>query len=260
MDNPPEDIVFKSLEVLAKITVPVEGEPHFARHGRSLSGIAASSPPWATSAPSEEEEAMLPLNELNIDFALDILPIARRNLKSRNREVFSALIQLHSHNHHLLADLSRVIAYMCNLQPPEFIFVSFAVELERFILRKIKLHEENDTDHPLSRDLEFVSAFVQQMSHVLMNAKEASDLRDALKDCIGNEGDNERGRRRSRLFHILLTTFSHNLVSTTALCIWSGAFRTASLFLRNINPLDIHLMFLLEIDKLVELIERPLFR
>ena len=260
MDNPPEDIVFKSLEVLAKITVPVDGETHYARHGRSLSGITASSPPWASSVQSDDEEAMLPMTDLNIDFALDILPIARRKLKSRNREVFSALIQVHSHNHHLLADLSKVIAYMCRLQPPEFIFVSFAVELDRFVRRKVKLHEEKDKEQPLSRELEFVSAFVQQMSHVLMNAKEASDLREALKDCIGNEEDSERGRRRSRLFHILLTTFSHNLVSTTALCIWSGAFRTASLYLRNINPLDIHLMFLLEVDKLVELIERPLFR
>jgi hypothetical protein len=49
-------------------------------------------------------------------------------------------------------------------------------------------------------------------------------------------------------------------VATTSLCLWGGAFRTASLYLKRINPLDIHLMFLLELDKMVETIERPLFR
>jgi hypothetical protein len=50
------------------------------------------------------------------------------------------------------------------------------------------------------------------------------------------------------------------LVATTSLCLWGGACRTASLFLKKIDPLDISLVFLLELDKLVEMIERPLFR
>jgi len=62
------------------------------------------------------------------------------------------------------------------------------------------------------------------------------------------------------LFHILLHSFSHNLVAATSLCLWGGACRTASLFLKKIDPLDISLVFLLELDKLVEMIERPLFR
>jgi hypothetical protein len=138
--------------------------------------------------------------------------------------------------------------------------VSFAVELERFVRERAKLQDTEELDQPFSRDLGFVSSFVQQMSHVLLNAKEAKDLRDLVKDCIGHKSESERDRRRAQLFHILLHSFSHNLVSTTALCLWGGAFRTASIFLRGIDPLDIHLMFLLELDKLVEMIERPLFR
>jgi hypothetical protein len=260
VDNPPEKIIFKSLEVLAKITVPVDGETHYARHARSLSGLTTTPPPWATVPTNDEDDVMFPMTELNVDFALDILSPARRQLKSRDREVFSALIQLHAHNHHLLGHLSKVIAYMCQLQPPEFVFVSFAVELGRFVRRRSKALEKNDKDQQFSRDLVFVSAFIQQMCHVLLNAKEANELRNVLKDCIGQRGESERDRRRSRLFHILLHSFSHNLVATTSLCLWGGAFRTTSLLLKSINPLDIHLMFLLEIDKLVEMIERPLFR
>lgn len=247
VDNPPEAIIYKSLEVLAKITVPVDGESF---SGNTIEG----------DMPGDENNPLFPMTDSSVAFALDLMDSSRRALKSRDREVFSALIQLHAYNWHLIGDFSRVIAYMCRLQPPEFVFVSFAVELESFARRKCKLSEETLSDQTLSRELQFVSSFIQQMCHVLLNSKETKELRDELKDCIGQRALTDRDQRRKRLFHILLHSFSHNLVATTSICLWGGAFRTASLFLTNIDPLDINLMFLLELDKLVELIERPLFR
>lgn len=179
-------------------------------------------------------------------------------MRSRDREVFSTLIELHSDNHHLMGDLSRVITFMCRLQPPEFVFVSFAVELDRFVTQKICDARLHDSNRELSRELGFISSFVQQLCHVLLTANEAKQIRDVLKDCIGNAKEKEV--RKSRIFHILLSTFSHNLIATTSLCLWGGAFRSAYLFLQQIDPLDISLVFLVELDKLVELIERPLFR
>jgi hypothetical protein len=239
VDNPPEQIIFKSLEVLAKITVPVEGEAAFAKRwssSGSLSGLSASSPTWAAgSGIKDEDDAEFPMNDHSVAFALDILDTSRRQLKSRDREVFSAIIQLHAYNLHLIGDLSRVIAYMCRLQPPEFVFVSFAVELEIFVRRQYQIRENEDVDQAtLSRDLQFVSSFIQQMCHVLLNSREAKELRVVLKDCIGYRTDSEQDRRRSRLFHILLHSFSHNLVASTSLCLWGGAFRTASIFLRKV--------------------------
>ncbi len=205
---------------------------------------------------------MYPMNDASVAFALEILDNRRRKLQSRDREVFSALIQLHAYNLHLIGDLSRVIAYMCRLQPPEFVFVSFAVELDQFVRREQQLRLQGGASkHPVSQDYHFVSAFIQQMCLVLLNSFETVAARNALKDCIGYGRDaEEKDRRRSRLFHILLHAFSHNLVAVTSLCLWGGASRTASLFLKKIDPLDINLVFLLELDKLVEMIERPLFR
>lgn len=185
---------------------------------------------------------------------------SRRQLKSRDREVFSALIQLHSDNQELLADLSNVITYMCKLQPPEFVMVSFAVEIHRFIKRKSNSRSDDQSCTPRLRDLRFVSSFIQHMSHVLLNAPEAQELRVAIKDCIASKGDTEVHRQRSRLFHILLYSFSHNIAATLSLCLWAGANRTAFLLLSKIDPLDINLLFLLEIDLLVVMLERPLFR
>jgi hypothetical protein len=258
VDNPPEKIIFKSLEVLAKITIPVEGEPRY----RNSTG-SESSPSWVTPDGKEDEDGSLyPMNDASIAFALELLDTRRRKLQSRDREVFSALIQLHAYNLHLIGDLSRVIAYMCRLQPPEFVFVSFAVELDQFVRRENQLRlKGTPSKHPMSQDYQFVSAFIQQMCLVLLNSFETNSARTALKDCIAYGRDaEEKDRRRTRLFHILLHAFSHNLVAVTSLCLWGGACRTASLFLKKIDPLDINLVFLLELDKLVEMIERPLFR
>lgn len=206
---------------------------------------------------------------------------SRRKHMSRDREVFSALIQLHSSNHRLLVDFSRVVAFMCTLQPPEFVFVSFAVEIDRFVRERSKLTAQSSLVRHLKQssatlsvttatsqesgklsatDYEFVSTFVQQLGHTLLNTEEAKVLRLLLRDCIGSKAQSERDNQCTRLFHILLHSFSHNLVASLSLCMWAGAYRTTSLFLKTIDPLDVNLMFLLELDKLVEMLERPLFR
>ncbi|KAI2500207.1 Vacuolar protein 14 C-terminal Fig4p binding [Fragilaria crotonensis] len=270
--NPPELIIRKSLEVLAKITVPVPGETlRFA----SLSDIALTnliSPGSSKGADKANETPEFvpesPMTNSDAIYALEILTPTQGNSKSRDRSVFSALIQLHAHNHQLLADLSRVIQIMCSLQPPEFVFVSFAVEMDAFVRQSMRRldgageEKKDDANIPqmLSSDLNFVSSFIQQMSHVLLVTNETKALRELLRDCIGRRTESERDKRRMKLFHILLYSFSHNLVASTSLCLWAGAYRTASYFLQSIDPLDINLVFLLEVDHMVELLERPLFR
>ena len=272
VDNPPEEIVLKSLEVLAKITIPVESE-----RIHSNSALLLTSLPSAGQKEPPDEANQGIMSNFNVVFALDILETSRGEHKSRDREVFSALIHLHAFNHQLLADLSRVIQIMCTLQPPEFVLVSFAVEIDRFVQKRLIDGDNNPREtgneklipsgvtrnclrQALSADLEFVASFVQQMNHVLLNTDEAKSVRDLLHDCVGSRSQGERGSRRVRLFHILLHSFSHNLIASVSLCLWAGAFKTACTFLYCINPLDINLAFFLELDKLVEVLERPLFR
>lgn len=193
------------------------------------------------------------MDDASLAFAMEKL-----KRKSRDREVFSTLIQLHADNEWLLAHLSTIITYMCKLQPPEFVMVSFAVELHSFIQRKVEARQKCGTADPC--DLKFVSAFIQNMNHVTFNTEEARDLRDALKDCIAFQVNTEECSRKSRLFHILLHSFSHNIAATLSMCLWAGAYRTVYLGLNMINPLDINLIFLLEIDRLIEMLERPIFR
>jgi Vacuolar protein 14 C-terminal Fig4p binding len=208
-----------------------------------------------THLPSSNEliEVDFPMNESSIEFATKHL-----RYKSRDREVYSNLIQLHAENEWLLADLSSIMTYMCKLHPPEFVMVSFAVELHRFM--QSKDNAVRDVGVPRPSDLNFVSAFIQNMNHVIFNTEEAIALREVLKDCVICKADTDEYHRRSRVFQILHHSFSHNIASTVTMCLWVGAYRTAYLVINTINPLDINLMFLLEIDRLIELLERPLFR
>jgi Vacuolar protein 14 C-terminal Fig4p binding len=264
--NPPELIIRKSLEVLAKITVPVAGEPKNITNltDQALSALVFSHQEPDRSMPSSCSIPESPMTNLDAAYALEILDVRRSQYKSRDRAVFTALIQLHSYNHQLLEGLSRVIQIMCSLQPPEFVFVSFAIELDAFIshalFRAKEKKEATGSQEFLSPDLVFVSSFIQQMSNVLLVTNETNGLRELLRDCIGKQSNSERDKRRVKLFHILLHSFAHNLMASTALCLWAGAYRSATYFLQNIHPLDIHLIFLLELDRLVELLERPLFR
>ena len=260
-------LVVKSFEVLAKISNPAEGEDAYS---------------LLTSESLLNEDAALgdvdissrqnPMDDSNANFALGTLIPSRRKLLSRDRSVFASIIDLHSKHQKLLMDISKVIELMCTLQPPEFVFVSFAIELDNFIVSRMKRRErvlespEADTQTvkeelaSFAKDLAFVSNVSQQLGIVFFAAPETEQLRNVLKDCIGFKGDTIRDERRARLFHILLYTFSHNINSTLALCLWGGAFLTASNFLQLIDPLDISLMFYLELDQLIDLIERPLFR
>lgn len=246
------------MEVLARVTIPVPGEDR-----STWQNPQASQDPTRPSSPHDEvsEDAEYIMSQSNVEYALQVLSQEDRMLKSRDRRVFSALIELHSIHEHLLTNFSNVLTYMCTLQPPEFVFVSFSVEVDRFVQRKSKIVSGDVGDKEFeSTSLHFVSSFVQHMSHVLIHAREAKQLRDVLKDCICSDAISEEARHRSRLFHILLHSFSHNIASTVSLCLWCGAYRTASQFLNGINPLDINLINLLEIDKVVEMLERPFFR
>jgi len=52
------------------------------------------------------------------------------------------LIHLHSIHPRLLLDLPRVILYMCTLQSPEFVFVLFTLELNRFAVIHMNIYEQ----------------------------------------------------------------------------------------------------------------------
>lgn len=92
-------------------------------------------------------------------------------------------------------------------------------------------------------------------------SRETLDFRNnVLMNCIGISNQDERDEPKRVLFSILLYSFAHNLTATLTLCLWGAAYHTASIVLHSLNRMEVNLRFLLEVDMLVELLERPPFR
>lgn len=227
VDQPPGIITVKSFEVLAKISIPSEGETPQSVFAPTLS--------MQDNAVNVKIPSMSnPMDDESVNFALGVLEVSRRKVISRDRNVFASLIDLHSKHPKLLVDVSKVIELMCTLQPPEFVFVAFANELDNFVVSRMEHRERvlgsHNTDaqaaknelSSFAKDLAFVSNFAQQLGIVLFAAPEAEQLRDILKDCIGCKGNSIRDERRARLYYILLHAFSHNIVAALSLCLWGG--------------------------------------
>ena len=274
LDDAPEVIVLKSLEVLSKITVSKSSEfeksPALSASSSKNIIFQKKSKDQTTEAPDSLQTH--PMTDANATYALGILDTADKGRLSRNREVFAALIKAHARNPSSLSSLSRIIRHMCALQPPEFIFVSLGLELNLFVLKmmahRAKLLASEDPnskkvrneDLKVSKHLEFTTKFAQVLSNVLLTCNETERLRNLLKGSIATKGKTTRDERKAQIFHILLKTFAHDPVAAISLCLWCGAFRTASSYIHKINPLDLNLRFYMELDQLVEFIERPLFR
>ena len=207
----------------------------------------------------------------NATFALGVLSLEDKGRLSRNRDVFAALIKAKAKHPSSLASLSRIVRHMCALQPPEFVFVSFGLELNLFILKmmsnraKLETTEGHDSkklrneDIKISKHFEFATKFVQVLSNVLLTANETIRLRQLLKGCIASAENTTRNERKVQMFHILLKTFAHDPIAAISLCLWCGAFRTTASYIHKIDPLDLNLSFFMELDQLIEFIERPLF-
>jgi hypothetical protein len=270
LNDAPEIIVLKILEVLSKITI--------AEHSKFGVAPSLSSNSLFQQAINKEvhtayEEQNHPMTDSNANFALGMLGMREKGELSRNREVFAALIHTHSLNPSLLSGLSRIIRKMCSLQPPEFIYISFSLELNNFVSKLLDHREKivssedispkktRQEELRVSKYLHFVSKFVQVMVNCLLTTDETARCRMWIKDCIAVREKNTVNERKLQLFHILLNTFSHDSVAAISLCLWCGAYRTASTYLRSMDPLDLDLFFYLELDHLIEFVEtRPLFR
>ncbi len=264
--------------MLARITVSrinaeFDNTPSLSANSSANALFQSMSKDGKESLQQESDELQThPMTDANAIYALGILSASDKRHFSRNREVFAALIRTHARNPASLSSLPRIVRHMCALQPPEFIYVSFGLELNLCLLKmmaqfsKLLASGETNTKKVKTEDarifkmLGFATRFAQVMSNVLLTSKESEHLRELLKGCISKKNKGTKDERKAQLFHILLKTFAHDPVASISLCLWCGAFRTASSYIHKIDPLDLNLSFYMELDQLIEFIERPLFR
>ncbi|ORX61070.1 hypothetical protein BCR36DRAFT_579132 [Piromyces finnis] len=144
------------------------------------------------------------------------------------------LLSLFSADRRLLENRgSLIIRQLCVTLNPEKIYITFAEILEK------------------EEDLEFASIMIQNLNIILITASELVELRKKLKHLETKEG--------SQLFISLYKSWSHNPIATFSLCLLAQAYAHAAYLLQIFSELEITVNFLIQVDKLVQLLESPVF-
>uniref|UniRef100_A0A8C2T6T1 Protein VAC14 homolog n=1 Tax=Coturnix japonica TaxID=93934 RepID=A0A8C2T6T1_COTJA len=220
-----DEVILKDLEVLAEI---------------------ASSPAGQTEGygPSEAAEPRPSQVELHV-------PIRNSQLSSsgpKGLECSPSTPTMNSYFYKFMINLLRrfsserklletrgafIIRQLCLLLNAENIFHSMA---------DILLREE---------DLKFASTMVHTLNTILLTSSELFQLRNQLKDLRTPESRN--------LFCCLYRSWCHNPVTTVSLCFLTQNYKHAYDLIQKFGDLEVTVDFLTEVDKLVQLIECPIF-
>ncbi|GJN87777.1 hypothetical protein Rhopal_000732-T1 [Rhodotorula paludigena] len=148
--------------------------------------------------------------------------------------LMTSLLELFSTDRKLLETRgSLIIRQLCGSLNAERIYRTCAEILEK------------------DEDLEFASIMVQNLNLIMITAPELSDFRKRLRTLDSKDGQN--------LFVTLYRSWSHNAVATFTLCLLAQAYEQASALLQIFADLEMTVPMLIQIDKLVQLIESPVF-
>lgn len=101
-------------------------------------------------------------------------------------------------------------------------------------------------------DLAFASNMVQKLNLILITSPELAEFRKRLKTL-------ETRQDGQALFVTLYRSWCHNAVAAFSLCLLAQAYEHASNLLQIFAELEITVHLLVQIDKLVQLIESPVF-
>lgn len=100
-------------------------------------------------------------------------------------------------------------------------------------------------------DIEFASIMVQNLNNNLITAPELAELRKRLRNLDSREGQ--------VFFVALFRSWCHNAVATFSLCLLAQAYEQAYNLLQIFTELEMTVNMLIQIDKLVQLLESPVF-
>ena len=132
---------------------------------------------------------------------------------------------------------SLIIRRLCVLLNAKSIYISLAAVLRN------------------SSDLEFASIMVQTLNLILLTALELGELRQVLKTSFQPTASSEDRDVFTKLF----TCWCHNPVATLSLCLLAQAYDLSSCLVQKFAEVEITVGFRMSIDKLVQLLESPIF-
>ncbi|KMZ69626.1 VAC14-like protein [Zostera marina] len=129
---------------------------------------------------------------------------------------------------------SLIIRRLCVLLNAERIYKEFAAVLE----------EETNYN--------FAATMVQVLNLILLTSSELADIRYILNQSLGDSSSR-------KLFVSLYPSWCHSPMATISLCLLTQAYHHASSVIQSLREDNLNLKFLVQIDKLVHLLESPIF-
>lgn len=127
-----------------------------------------------------------------------------------------------------------IILNLCTMVKPDIIYKSFA-----------EIINDDKTDS------KFACNLVQKLNHILITTQPLSSLRMRM----GNDEDPEM----VSLFHSLYYAWCHSPISVLTLCLLTNNFRQANGIVMALSQSDITVDILTQIDRVIQLIESPVF-
>jgi vacuole morphology and inheritance protein 14 len=160
--------------------------------------------------------------------------ISKNSEDSYFTSFMASLLQLFCTDRRLLETRGNlIIRQLCLSLSPERIYRTLAETLEK------------------DEDVEFASIMVQNLNNNLITAPELSELRKRLRNIDHRDGQS--------FFVTLFRTWCHNAVATFSLCLLAQAYEQAYNLLQVFAELEMTVVMLIQIDKLVQLLESPVF-
>ncbi|CAI9779134.1 unnamed protein product [Fraxinus pennsylvanica] len=191
-----------------------------------------------------------------LSFRNDIFDTLLKALSDPSDEVVLLVLDVHAciakddeHFHHLIVYLIQnfrvdnsllekrgalIIRRLCVLLDAETVYRKLSTILE----------EESDLD--------FASIMVQALNLILLTSTELSDLRGLLKQSMFNDAG-------KKLFLSLYASWCHSPGAIISLCLLAQTYEHASSIIQSLVEEDINVKFLVQLDKLIHLVETPTF-
>ena len=163
--------------------------------------------------------------------------------------VLDAILNLFAQDRQLLETRgSLIIRKLCVLLNAKSVYIRIADSL-------VTYGESPNKELPDLGTLQFVSTMVQVLNLILLTATELHDLRSTLSRSF--IGRSEEGRK---VFVTLFHCWCNNPVSTLSLCLLAQAYDLSFAIVQRFSEMsEISVGFLMQIDKLVHLLESPMF-
>ncbi|XVF85444.1 hypothetical protein PTKIN_Ptkin17bG0118700 [Pterospermum kingtungense] len=146
-----------------------------------------------------------------------------------------------------------------------FLVHSFRVDhslLERrgaLIIRRLcvlldaeRVYRELSTILEGEADLDFACIMVQALNLILLTSSELSGLRELLKQSLVNPAGKD-------LFVSLYASWCHSPMAIISLCLLAQTYQHASTVIQSLIEEDVNVKFLVQLDKLIRLLETPIF-